>query len=292
MLRISRTFFLLAILPAGLIFLSLLIYPLAQVLHLSLTNFKLTSPAVHEFVWFDQYARILTDPRFISAVWRTFYFSVASVLLTLILGFAIAHLLQTERIRGMGFFRAVILVPMLVTPLVAGSVFRFMYDYDYGIINYFITQIGLNKIPFLSSHAWALNAAIIADVWQWTPFAAIVLLAGLEALPKEPLESAALDGAGWWRTLFSIKIPLLKPVIGVVVLIRFMDAFREFDKLYILTAGGPGTASETLSIYVWRQAFNYFNTSYGAAAGVAMLMVVSLLSMFYVRLTKTIEKEA
>ena len=292
MLRISRTFFLLAILPAGLIFLSLLIYPLAQVLHLSLTNFKLTSPAAQEFVWFDQYARILTDPRFISAVWRTFYFSVASVLLTLVLGFAIAHLLQTERIRGMGFFRAVILVPMLVTPLVAGSVFRFMYDYDYGIINYFITQIGLDKIPFLSSHAWALNAAIVTDVWQWTPFAAIVLLAGLEALPKEPLEAAALDGAGWWRTLFSIKIPLLKPVIGVVVLIRFMDAFREFDKLYILTAGGPGTASETLSIYVWRQAFNYFNTSYGAAAGVAMLMVVSLLSMFYVRLTKTIEKEA
>ncbi len=292
MLKISRKYFILSILPAALIFLSLLVYPMIKVLYLSLTDYKMTSPANPNFVWFKQYIKILTEPRFLSAVWRTLYFSSVSVIITLVLGFAIAHLLSMNGLRGLGFFRAVVLVPMLITPLVAGSIFRFMYDYDYGIINYFITRLGMSKIPFLSSPSWALNSAIIADIWQWTPFAAIVLLAGLEALPKEPLEAAAIDGAGWWRTFFSIKIPLMRPIIGVVVLIRFMDAFREFDKIYILTSGGPGTASETMSVFVYRQAFQYFDTSYGAAAGVVMLFVVSILSMLYVRLTKTIEKEA
>ena len=289
MIRISRRFFYLSIMPALLIFLSLVIYPTLKVLSLSFTNFKLTKTTASQFVWFEQYSTMLTEPRFLWALSRSLYFALASVLLCLIIGLAVAILLQRSDLRGMGFFRAVVLVPMLITPLVAGSVFRFMYDYDYGVINYLIGKIGLNKIPFLGDPFWALHAAIMADVWQWTPFAAIVLLAGLESLPADPLEAASLDGAGWWRTLFSIKIPLLRPIIGVVVLMRFMDAFREFDKLYILTSGGSGTSSETLSIYVWRQAFQYFNTGYGAATGVAMLVVVSVVSTLYVRLTKTVD---
>lgn len=286
---ISKKYFILSILPAGIIFLGLVIFPMLHVFYLSLTNFRLIRLGAYEIIWFDHFIR-LTEPRFISAILRTFYFSFASVILTLVLGFAIAHLLSMA-LRGMKFFQAVILAPMLITPLVIGSVFRFMYDYDHGMINYLIARLGFDKIPFLGSAAWALDAALITDVWQWTPFAAIVLLAGLETLPKEPFEAAAIDGASWWRTLFSIKIPLLRPIIGVVVLVRFMDAFREFDKIFILTAGGPGTASETMSIYVWRQAFLHFNTSYAAAAGVVMLLIVSLLSMLFLRLTKATRKE-
>jgi len=290
-LRISRKYFVLSILPAFLVFLTLLIYPMVNVFYLSFTDYKMTNPANFNFVWFGQYLKLLTDLRFLTALLRTLYFSSISVIIVLILGFVIAHLLTMKGLRKLGFFKAVILVPMLMTPLVVGAVFRFMYDYDYGIINYLITQIGLNKIPFLSSSAWSLNSAIIADVWQWTPFAAIVLMSGLESLPKGPLEAAAIDGAGWWRTFLSIKVPIMSPIIGIVVLIRFMDAFRDFDKIFILTAGGPGTSSEVLSIYVYRQAFQYFNTSYGAVAGIVMLFVISFLSMIYVRLTKKIEEK-
>lgn len=291
MLRISRKYFILSILPAVIVFLIFLVYPLFKVLYFSFTDIKLTNPAVYHFTWFSQYLKILTDIRFISSAGRTLYFSFIGVFLELVFGFAIALLLTKEGLRKVGFFRAVILVPMLITPLVIGSVFRFMYDYDYGIINYLLMQIGLNKIPFLSSAKWALNSAIIADVWQWTPFAALVLMSGLESLPQDPIEAAAVDGAGWWRTFFSIKLPLLSPVIGIVVLIRFMDALREFDKIFILTSGGPGTSSEVISLYVYRQAFQYFNTSYSAAGGVIMLFAVSILSTVYVRLSKNINQE-
>ena len=291
MLRISRKYFVLSILPAIVVFLIFLVYPLFRVLYFSFTDIRLTNPTVYHFTGFSQYLRILTDIRFLTALLRTLYFSSISVIIVLILGFVIAHLLTMEGLRKVGFFRAVILVPMLITPLVIGSVFRFMYDYDYGIINYLLMQIGLNKIPFLSSAKWALNSAIIADAWQWTPFAALVLMSGLESLPKEPIEAAAIDGAGWWRTFFSIKLPLLNPIIGIVVLIRFMDAFKEFDKIFIITSGGPGTSSEVISLYVYRQAFQYFNTSYSSAAGIIMLFAVSILSTFYVRLSKKINQE-
>lgn len=289
MVRLSRTFFYSAIAPAFLILLALVIYPTYKVLTYSLMEYKLTKPNASSFVWFHQYAEAFADERFRWALGRSLYFALLSVLLTLVIGYAIAELLRRDDLKGMCFFRSVILVPMLITPLVVGAVFRYMYDYDYGVVNDIIRRIGLQKIPFLGDPFWALHAAVLADVWQWTPFAAIVLLAGLEAMPREPLEAAALDGAGFWQTLWSIKMPLLRPVIGVTVLLRFMDAFREFDKLYILTAGGPGTSSETLSIYVWRQAFQYFNTGYGAAMGVVMLFVINILSTFYVKLSKTLQ---
>ncbi|MBE3584422.1 MAG: sugar ABC transporter permease [Limnochordaceae bacterium] len=289
LVRLSRTFFYSAIAPAFLILLALVIYPTYKVLTYSLMEYKLTKPNASSFVWFHQYAEAFADERFRWALGRSLYFALLSVLLTLVIGYAIAELLRRDDLKGMCFFRSVILVPMLITPLVVGAVFRYMYDYDYGVVNDIIRRIGLQKIPFLGDPFWALHAAVLADVWQWTPFAAIVLLAGLEAMPREPLEAAALDGAGFWQTLWSIKMPLLRPVIGVTVLLRFMDAFREFDKLYILTAGGPGTSSETLSIYVWRQAFQYFNTGYGAAMGVVMLFVINILSTFYVKLSKTLQ---
>jgi multiple sugar transport system permease protein len=289
MLRLSWKFFYFAIIPAFLIFLALVIYPTVKVISYSLTDFQLIKPDLSQFVWFKQYAAALTDNRFLMAVGRSLYFAVISVIFTLVLGYLIAAVMKRTDLKGISFFRVVILIPMLVTPLVAGAAFRYLYDYDYGMINDLLSRIGIGKIPFMSDPFWAIHAAIIADIWQWTPFAVIVLLAGMESMPKEPLEAAGMDGAGYWRTLFQIHLPLLRPVIGIVVLMRFMDAFREFDKLYILSAGGPGTSSETLSIYVWKQAFQYFNTGYAAAAGVIMLLIVNFVSVYYVRFSKTLQ---
>lgn len=288
MLRLRWGFFYAAILPAVLVFLALVIYPLAQVVYYSFTNYQLTKPDLTEFVLFKQYGKLFGESRFLMALVRSLYFSVVSVSFTLVLGYTIAALLKRDDLKGISFFRIIILIPMLITPLVAGAAFRYMYDFEYGIINDLLMRIGLGKIPFLSDPFWALHASIFVDIWQWTPFAVIILLAGMEAMPKQPLEAASLDGAGFWRMLFQMHLPMLRPVIGVVVLMRFIDSFREFDKVYIITAGGPGTSSETLSIYIWRQAFQYFNTGYAAAAGVIMLLIINIICVYYVKLSKTL----
>jgi len=286
----SRKFLVLAILPAALIFLAFLVYPLMQVLYLSTTNFRLTRPADANFVGAEQFIRVFTDIRFLEALFRTLYFAALSVVLSVVIGFFVAYLLQRDDMKGSGVFRAIILLPMLVTPLVAGSVFRYMLDFENGIINYMITQLGFNRVAFLSSTEWAIHSAVFVDVWQWFPFAAIVFIAGLQGIPKETLEAASLDGAGFWRTLLFIKLPQIRSVTAVIVLIRFMDAFREFDKVYIMTMGGPGSSSETLSIYVWRQAFQYYNTGFSAASGIVMIFVVSILSTLFVKSSKVLRE--
>lgn len=285
----KRKFFIMAVMPAALIFLLFMISPMVNILYLSLTDYKLTEPGNAAFVGLRQYTRAFTDIRFLAAMGRSFWFSAMSVALTVLVGFIVAYLIQIKGVRFRTFFRTVILLPMLITPMVAGSAFRFMFDYEYGIINYFIIRMGFEKIPFLGTAQWALISAVIADVWQWFPFAAIVFLAGLESIPTEPLEAAKIDGAGWVRILFNIKLPLMKAVIAVVVLIRFMDAFKEFDKLYIMTAGGPGTSSETASLYVWRQSFQYYDTAFAAASGVVMLMVITFICMLYTRVSKSVK---
>lgn len=279
----SKKFFIIMLAPAMLVFLVMMIYPLSQVIYLSMTNYKLTSSVNLRFMGFTQYARLFSDERFVNALGRTFYFAFMSVTFSILLGFIIAYLLQAKHVKGSGFFRTIILVPMFMTPLVAGAVFRYLYDYDYGAINDLLSRIGLGKIQFLSSPAWALNSAIIVDVWQWIPFVAIVMCAALESIPKEHIEAAEIDGAGWWRKLFFMKFPFLKSAFSIVFLIRFMDAFREFDKIYILTSGGPGTSSETVSVYTWRQAFQYYNTGYAAAVGVIMLLTINLICTAYAR---------
>ncbi|HHU02505.1 MAG TPA: sugar ABC transporter permease [Christensenellaceae bacterium] len=282
----SKKFFIIALSPAILVFLAMMVYPFCQVIFLSLTNYKLTGIAEIRFIGFNQYIKLFSDLRFYSSILRTIYFSILSVLFSVFFGFVVAYLLQAKYVRGTGFFRTIILIPMFMTPLVAGAVFRYLFDYDFGMINYIILQLGLKKIQFLSSPSWALISAVIVDVWQWVPFAATVFCAALESIPKEHLEAAEIDGAGWWRRLFYMKFPFLRSAFNIVILIRFMDAFREFDKIYILTSGGPGTSSETVSIYAWRQAFQYYNTGYSAATGIMMLLIINIISVLYFKLTK------
>lgn len=282
----SKKFFLFTLAPAMLVFLTMMVYPLSQVIYLSFTNYKLTGSGPRRFIGLTQYIRLFSDERFIGALGRTFYFTIVSVILSVFLGFVVAYLLQAKYAYGSGFLRTVILIPMFMTPLVAGAVFRYLFDYDYGTINQILNSLSIGKVQFLSSPEWALNSAIIVDVWQWFPFAAIVLCAALESIPQEHLEAADIDGAGWWVKLFSMKLPFLKPAFSIVLLIRFMDAFREFDKIYILTSGGPGTASETVSVYTWRQAFQYYNTGYAAAAGVIMLLIINLICTIYSKISR------
>jgi multiple sugar transport system permease protein len=287
--HISRTFFWLSVLPALATLLGLVAYPVYLILRYSMTDFRLTRPgAAVNFVGLANYIDIMTSERFLMALLRSLYYSGLTVVFSIAIGLAVAMLLKRTDLWGLGFFKAVLLIPIQMTPLVVGAIFRHLYDYDFGMINWYMDALGLQKIAFLGSSFWAIHAAIFTEIWQWTPFAAIVLLAGLETLPTETIEAAHIDGAGFWRTLWHVQIPLLRPVMGVVVLIRFMDSFRSFDKLFMLTSGGPGTASETLSILVWRNAFQYHATGVSSAMGTVMLLVVIFLSALYVRYNRAL----
>jgi multiple sugar transport system permease protein len=283
-MRLTKRHYLIFLGPTLLILAVMLAFPTVYVLITSFREFKLTDPAAgRPFVGFENYTTLLTTPAFFSALWKSILFTVASVALTCGLGMAIALLLNRRDVRGAGITRIVILVPLILTPLVIGAVYRFMLERDNGIINEFLALVGLERIPFLANSTWAMISVILVDVWQWTPFAVLVLLAGLESLPQLPFEAARIDGASRWAEFRYITLPLLAPVIAVVLLIRTMDAFREFDKIFIMTGGGPGSATETLPIFLYRAGFQDFNMGFSAATGVIMLIMVTVVSSLYVK---------
>jgi multiple sugar transport system permease protein len=270
--------------PTLLILVVMLAFPTGYVLLISLRDFQLTNPtAGNPFVGLENYRTLLSDAAFFAALWKSVLFTVASVALTFGLGMGIALLLNRPNLSGIGLTRTVILVPLILTPLVIGAMYRFMLERDNGIINEILALVGLERIPFLASPTWAMISVILVDAWQWTPFAVLVLLAGLESLPVAPFEAAQMDGASRWGEFWYITMPLLAPVIAVVLLIRTMDAFREFDKIFIMTGGGPGTATQTLPIFLYRAGFQDFNMGFSAATGVVMLIIVTIVSAFYVR---------
>ena len=283
-MHLSKREYLIFLGPTLLILVVMLAFPTGYVLLISLRDFQLTNPtAGNPFVGLENYRTLLSDAAFFAALWKSVLFTVASVALTFGLGMGIALLLNRRDLSGIGLTRTVILVPLILTPLVTGAMYRFMLERDNGIINEILALVGLERIPFLASNTWAMISVILVDAWQWTPFAVLVLLAGLESLPVEPFEAARMDGASRLGEFWYITMPLLAPVIAVVLLIRTMDAFREFDKIFIMTGGGPGTATQTLPIFLYRAGFQDFNMGFSAATGVVMLIIVTIVSAFYVR---------
>ena len=283
-MRLERKHYLVLLGPTLLVLLALLLYPTGYVLVVSFRDYELTDPAAGSpFVGLENYTTLLTDPTFFTALWKSILFTVGSVALSFVIGLAIALLLSRRDIRGSGFTRTAILIPMILTPMVIGAMFRFMLERDNGIINQILGLVGIERYPFLADPTWAMISIILVDVWQWTPFAVLVLLAGLESLPEEPFEAARVDGAARWAEFRYITLPLLAAPITVVLLIRTMDAFREFDKIFIMTAGGPGVATETLPLFLYRAGFQDFDMGLSAATGVVMLVIVTLVSLLYVR---------
>jgi multiple sugar transport system permease protein len=270
--------------PTLLILLAMLAFPLVYVLNISVRSYNLTNPAAgQDFVGLENFQAVLGSSAFYSALSKSALFTAGSVSLCFVLGLAIAMLLHRFDIHGLGLTRTVILVPLILTPLVIGATYRFMLSFDNGIINELLELVGLSRIPLLGDPTWAFVSIVLVDVWQWTPFAALVLLAGLESLPHEPFEAAQVDGASWWAEFRYITLPLLASPIAVVLLIRTMDAFREFDKIFIMTGGGPGTATETLPLFLYRAGFQNFNMGFAAATGIVMLVIVTVVSLMYVK---------
>ncbi|MGE5581609.1 MAG: carbohydrate ABC transporter permease [Bacillota bacterium] len=269
--------------PCLIFLLVVAIFPLIFAVVLSLQQYDLTNLASNRFVGLNNYLSMLTDKNFWSSLGRSIYFTVLSVGISFILGFILALILNRKDIIGNNFFRSIYLIPMILAPMVIGATFRYMLNTDFGIINFLLSKVGLPKISFLGNSAWALNSIIIVDIWQWTPFMVLVLLAGLESLPNEPYEAAQIDGANFWQELKYITLPFLNPVITIAILIRTMDAFRDFDKIFMMTSGGPGSSSETLSYYVWKIGFQWFQMGQGSAWGIFMLYFVIFISWLYLK---------
>ncbi len=231
------------------------------------------------------FARLASDGFFLAALAHTVVYAAVALTFEFLLGLGLAVLLDRP-LRGRSIFRAALLIPMMLPPVVVGVVWRLMLNPDFGAINGSLKGAGLNTdaLTWTASPALALASVIAVDVWQWTPFMFLVLLAGLQAIPQEPYEAAMIDGASAWQTFRHVTLPLVKPAILIALLLRTMDLLRVFDQIFILTEGGPGFATETVSLYIFRAAFRFFDFGYAAAMSFVLLLLTNIISLAYIRL--------
>jgi len=231
---------------------------------------------ISEFAGLDNFSFLLSDARFWNALANTAYFVGVSVPLELALGLGIAMLLHRS-FRGRGAMRALVLIPWAVPTVVAARFWEWIYNGDFGVLNYLLGA----RINWLGDPFWSLHAAILADVWKATPFVVLLLLAGLQVIPEELYRAARMDGAGAWQLFRHITLPLLRPVLLLVLLFRTMDAARVFDLIFVLTGGGPANTTETLVVYSYKLMYRTLQFGYGSAVAVATFLFIFALSLGY-----------
>ena len=273
------------ILPATLLVVVFLIGPFYYMTYTAMTDLSFANPDQKgAFIGFDNFRKLVReDTIFWHSFWLTIRFVALSVAIEFLLGFALAWLIWrfVERQR---LLTTLLLVPMMLAPVAVGLIWRLLLQGDFGMVTHYLRQVGIlsQSSAVFSSPALVMPTIIAIDVWQWTPFVTLIMLAGLMSLPRSPFEAATMDGAGPWRQFVDIMLPLLRPIIALVLLLRGIDAFKEFDKVFIMTGGGPGTVSELLSIYAYRVNFKTWNLGYGAAVSFMVYLVVLILcSVFY-----------
>lgn len=267
--------------PAVLFVVTVVGYPILEAFRMSLHRLDLTR-GVERFVGFQNYTRAAADPDFWNAIRVTLVFTAASVLIEVVLGLSLAVLAHRE-LRGRAFFRTLFLLPMFVAPVVVGVTWFWMYNVEFGVINWAMLLAGLQPQEWLGSARLSLPAIILIDVWQQTSTVFIILLAALQAIPQEIYEAARVDGASPWRQFRNITLPFLRPAIGVVLTLRTMFALRAFDVIFVTTRGGPGRVTETISVYLYKVGFSQFNLGYSSALSVILLTLILAFSLFYVR---------
>jgi multiple sugar transport system permease protein len=265
--------------PALLVLLAVLIFPLGYSLNSSLFRWSIARPFLGSvFLGLGNYVNALADPGFLRALFNTVLFTLLAVTIEVILGLGIAHLFMGD-FPAKGFFETILFLPVVVTPVAVGVIWRILLQTDVGLVCYLLALLSGRAVTILSDPVAAFAAIVLIDVWQTAPFSFVMLLAALESLPRDPYEAAYLDGANWHQRLRYLTLPLLKPVLMVVIVIRVMDAFRIFDTIYILTGGGPGNATESVSTFAYRVAFQYFNTGYASALSYLTFLLTAALTL-------------
>jgi multiple sugar transport system permease protein len=267
--------------PAVTVLFLVTIGPLLFSLVVSFTNLQFSTPQPMRWVGVDNYVNLLfNDSRFISSMARTLVFVLAGVVVQTLLGYFIATLLlHVQRFRAL--ILGPILIPSVISSVVAAWQGRMIFNASYGPLNDVLAHIGIRGPAWLALPQTALLSVFLTDTWQWTPFLALIILAALQSQPQELLEAARLDGARGWAMFRRITLPLILPVAGVGVLLRGVDLFKTFDLVYILTQGGPGNSSETLTFLTYLQGFKFFNPSYASAMSFIQLIVITVVAKSY-----------
>lgn len=274
----------LMIAPSLLVLLLVGTVPLAALLVMGLYRIDLIGFRPDGFIGLANYREMLEDDRFWGSVWTMLIYTGTSVFFQVVIGLALA-LALFRPLRGQGILRVALLLPMILAPVAVGLTWRtLILTPDYGILDAFLQMFGLGPFPWLTHPHWALASVIAIHTWQWTPFAFLVFTASLHAMPEDPFEAAMIDGANGWQRFRDITLPLLRPALIVVIILRIMIAFRAFDAIYSATGGGPGTATEILNLYAYRISFTSLKLGYGAALGTVLLLFTLLISWLVFRL--------
>jgi|HigsolmetaAR202D_1030399.scaffolds.fasta_scaffold20791_2 multiple sugar transport system permease protein len=282
--------------PTMLLLLLITIFPLIWSLYLSFTRYSVIKDSATGPVWIglQNYAQLLSDPNIWERFTTTAQFVVPAVVIELLLGFALALLLN-RNFKGRGVLMTLMLIPMMLSPVVVALFWRFMLRADTGILNYIIRDVlGLSEkgVFWLTDLKVAMWSLVLVDVWMWTPFMMLISLAGLSAVPRYLYEAAEVDRASAWFKFRHITLPIITPLLAIGVLFRTMDSYRVFDTVYALTGGGPGRATQVLSVYIYQLAFRDFDTGKGSALGYIMLIVIIALANVLIRLLLNNREEA
>jgi len=275
------------LLPVIVLLVAITIFPLLYSLIVSLTNLRLTSMEGPKFVGLKNYYEILFhDKRFWRSLYNTFTIAVPALVLEAIIGLGIALLLN-RGIRGKKIITVLLILPVVIPPITTGLIWRMLYHEKYGAINGLLYAIGIKyQITWLSTPGLAKFAVIITDVWQWTPFMMMMILAGLQSIPVECIEAAEIDGANAFQRFIYITLPMLRYTIMVATLLRIMDLIKLFDVIFVLTMGGPGGTTETISIYTYLVSFRAFRMGFGSALSYLVLIITVLFSTYFIKIVR------
>ncbi len=275
---------LLFILPALLIILGIVLQPILSTFYLSFFEASLSKTRQNVFIGLENYLNLLADRTFWVTIWRTVYFTVVSVGLELLLGIGIAQLISA-RPPGWKVLRFALILPWAVPTIVNGTMWRWIYNADYGAMNALLLQLGLidKYQPWLTSPWTAMNLVILADVWHSMPFIALILQAAMATLPPELEEAAAVDGASAWQRFLKVRLPLLRGAILVALVIRTVEAFRVFDIIYVITAGGPAFGTVTISYLTYLETFSFGHVGRGAALSFLISAFTLTMALIYIR---------
>jgi multiple sugar transport system permease protein len=269
-------------LPALLMCIGILI-PFFTAVYYSMLRYRMNLPQMKGFIWFDNYINFFTDPKFWNTVYISLTYAFLTVGLELLLGLAIALLLQRPT-RFNNIASILLLLPLMTAPALAALMWKLMTHPDFGVLSYLLTLIGITDFKWASDPSTALFTVLLVDMWVYTPFIMILLLAGLRSLPKEPFEAAAIDGANAWQMFTKLTLPMMSRVIAIAVLIRGIDLFRMVDYIHVMTSRGPGTATLTLPTYATQEAFTKGVFNYASTIALVTLILIIVTSTLFMKI--------
>jgi multiple sugar transport system permease protein len=263
------------VVPALIVVLAVIIFPWLFTIWMSLHEWKVGSPTT--FVGLANYVRLPNDPRFVEAIGHTMLYTALSVLLPLMFG-TFAAVVFHQKFPARGFLRGIFIMPMMATPVAIALVWTMMFHPQLGILNYLLSLVGLPAQVWVFHPATVIPSLVLVETWQWTPLVMLIVLGGLAAIPAEPYESAQIDGASIWQVFRYITLPLITPFLFIAAMIRMIDAVKSFDIIFAITQGGPGSASETINLYLYSVAFTYYDIGYGSAIAVVFFALIVALA--------------